>query len=247
MPDPTNHRIPWPRILAEGLVIVASILLALAADAWWSGVQARREAYQGLEGVLGELVDARATITRVGEYHELQSRNTAALGTHLRLVSPDQTIAVPDTMLTGVLFPVGVTEVPAVLVEAFASAGRLDEIQNEELRRQFLRWPTILQDLNSDEMLTREFVSGQLSVFLMNEADLWIARQTIDEFLFGIPQQDADLDHHTDLRSTTSLRNLVNQATGMYGNLSQQSRRLVAATDSLTSIIRQELQYTSRR
>ena len=31
--------IHWPRLLAEGAVICASVILALAADAWWDGRQ----------------------------------------------------------------------------------------------------------------------------------------------------------------------------------------------------------------
>jgi len=30
-------KVPWVRILVEGAVIVASILLALSLDAWWQG------------------------------------------------------------------------------------------------------------------------------------------------------------------------------------------------------------------
>jgi hypothetical protein len=32
------RRLPWRRIIAEGLAIVASILLAFAIDAWWGRV-----------------------------------------------------------------------------------------------------------------------------------------------------------------------------------------------------------------
>jgi len=30
-----TRQIPWLRVFVEGVVIVGSILLALAADAWW--------------------------------------------------------------------------------------------------------------------------------------------------------------------------------------------------------------------
>lgn len=33
--------IQWLRVSIEGLVIVSSILLALAGDAWWDGVKER--------------------------------------------------------------------------------------------------------------------------------------------------------------------------------------------------------------
>ena len=37
---PNQNR--WSRVLVEGVVVVASILIALAVDAWWDGVQQRR-------------------------------------------------------------------------------------------------------------------------------------------------------------------------------------------------------------
>lgn len=36
-------QIPWLPIAAEGAVVVASILLALAIDTWWAERQERRE------------------------------------------------------------------------------------------------------------------------------------------------------------------------------------------------------------
>jgi len=44
-----TRSIPWPRILAEGVAIVVSILLAFGIQAWWQGVQDRlvEEAHLG--------------------------------------------------------------------------------------------------------------------------------------------------------------------------------------------------------
>jgi len=38
-----TRSIPWPRILAERVAIVVSILLAFGIQAWWEGVQDREE------------------------------------------------------------------------------------------------------------------------------------------------------------------------------------------------------------
>lgn len=50
-----DRKIPWPRIVVEGVVIVASILLAFAIDAWW-GDRQRQEAEQVvLQALLDDL------------------------------------------------------------------------------------------------------------------------------------------------------------------------------------------------
>ena len=33
--NPLSRQIPWLRVFVEGVVIVGSILLALAGDTWW--------------------------------------------------------------------------------------------------------------------------------------------------------------------------------------------------------------------
>ena len=55
MPDPPNRRINWPRIFAEGVVIVASILLALTADAWWDERQDRSEEREIIDRLISDL------------------------------------------------------------------------------------------------------------------------------------------------------------------------------------------------
>jgi len=47
--------IAWPRLLVEGLVIVVSILLAFAIDAWWEDRQEAEEARLQIERVVAEL------------------------------------------------------------------------------------------------------------------------------------------------------------------------------------------------
>lgn len=53
----------WSRVVAEGLVIAASILLALAADAWWEGVREQRLESQYLVQLAGDLTNLDDSIT----------------------------------------------------------------------------------------------------------------------------------------------------------------------------------------
>jgi hypothetical protein len=47
--------LPWKRLLAELAVIVAGVLIALAADAWWGRQQEREHAEEYLEQLLADL------------------------------------------------------------------------------------------------------------------------------------------------------------------------------------------------
>jgi len=57
------EKIRWSRALVEGLVIVVSILLALAADAWWEGVQELRleRTYLSQLSASFQVMDTRVT------------------------------------------------------------------------------------------------------------------------------------------------------------------------------------------
>jgi len=60
-----SERIPWSRVAVEGIVIVGSILLAFAIDAWWGQVgraEEERVALVGLETDFSGYVDALARI-----------------------------------------------------------------------------------------------------------------------------------------------------------------------------------------
>ena len=50
-----TQRIPWSRVLAEGAVIVVSILLAFSIDAWWEERQERRQETEYLAAIIDEM------------------------------------------------------------------------------------------------------------------------------------------------------------------------------------------------
>ena len=63
--------LPWKRLLAELAVIVAGVLIALAADAWWEQRRERNEAEDYLQRLL---VDFEATERRLHNTREADSK-----------------------------------------------------------------------------------------------------------------------------------------------------------------------------
>lgn len=85
-PPQQDRSIPWRRILAEGAVIVASILLALAGDAWWGGVQDRQDERALAESLLEEFLDSRPGLE---ERVLLARRMAAGNATLLEILDPE--------------------------------------------------------------------------------------------------------------------------------------------------------------
>ena len=88
MPDYSPR---WSRIVLEGAIIVASILLAFAIDAWWDGVQEERAE----RAALGSLVEEFEANLAELETVELRHRNMYEAG--LAVLDIGYGRAVPDT------------------------------------------------------------------------------------------------------------------------------------------------------
>ena len=99
---------PTGRLVAELLVIVSGVLIALGAEAWWSGREVREIEREYLELLAGEIDDL---IEEVETALELENENLAATGNIGRLVTtgdPDEPFIVGyntagPSLRTGVL------------------------------------------------------------------------------------------------------------------------------------------------
>lgn len=145
-----NQRIPWPRIVAEGTIIVVSILLAFWIDAWWNERQLQadeREAIAQLvadfrtnEELLGDIRAVHETaldaayeiLARAGLGGQPQSDATTAELVYLALRSWTY-----DPVLGGTL--------------SLIQSGRLGILRNSSLRVALAGWPDIVADLTGDE------------------------------------------------------------------------------------------------
>ena len=236
-----TKQIPWLRIFAEGVVIVVSILLALAGEACWVTRIARQTAVSELESVLVELDEARQQIEVVGRQHPRLGSITVALQQDLEASSLDQVLTVPDTMLAGLLV-LSVADPPTAVIDAFTSSGHLDEIRSPDLRRELLAWSSLLRDLRDDEILAREFQQSEVWPYLLSEVDIARAADLAADLVTG--RLDVRLPGTVgavQLRVTTSLKNLVALQARFFRLLTRQSINAVTRLEEMAKLIREEL------
>jgi len=88
-----TRQIPWARIVAEGVAIVVSILLAFGIQAWWDGRQDRELERRLLEGIFADL--AR-------DIGDIGAAMDAALG---RAAGADELLSLIGDPLAGVIEP----------------------------------------------------------------------------------------------------------------------------------------------
>ena len=237
--------LPWTRILAEGAVIVVSILLGLGLDAWWDDRQATSNARRELAGVAAELAEMKAEIERGAAQHARMHGLNRMLVNELSAVPSDGLVTVPDSLLAGLLWTVWVNDPPTALLDAFVSSGQLEQLGDEEMRRELLQWVSILQDLRDDELRARGFQDREARPYLNELADLTTARTALRAAMIGggVNQIEAASGPRlTRLPSSIRLRSLAAEADDFLFLLSSQSASALSSLQSLREVVTQALQ-----
>lgn len=168
VPAPTEERAPeprrwtWPAKTAESFLIVISILVALAGDAWWDGRVERREERDALVALRAEFIASQRDLESSREVHR---RIATAIHTLLQWTGPQPTLPAGDTVPVVLNDAIGsyatYNDRRGVLDGVIASGG-LRLIQNDTLRAMLAGWPAAVEDLTEDEALAMELRNGEL-------------------------------------------------------------------------------------
>jgi hypothetical protein len=126
------REIPWPRILAEGLAIVGSILLAFWIQAWWDDLQDRAEEQKIFVGLKSEFEQNRGLIEIELSYRHavVDSILTIFDASAARSLLESETL---DELIGNVTWYQNIKYSRGAIDGLFQSGG-LSLIENEELR-----------------------------------------------------------------------------------------------------------------
>ena len=158
------ERIPWGRVIAEALVIVASILLALGVEAWWGFRQDRVEERTRLDAVASELREARLGF-------ETHLRQLAAEDSLVaEILSEVQAYSGNARLLDSLLFALGPFNEYAPPLSAYEDAtatGGLSLIRSDSIRRTLGEYRRVVSDDLTEQRIARDHFQTQI-------APLWI-------------------------------------------------------------------------
>ena len=128
-----TRQFPWSKLLLESAVIVFSILVAFAVDAWWSQRQDRVREREYLQLLASDLQSTLANIRRFGSFAD--STSDPALGRLVRAYYEPSTPPA-DTILVWLNAALGQTVVQPRLgtAEALVSTGDIALIRDDTLR-----------------------------------------------------------------------------------------------------------------
>lgn len=178
-----RNRIPWVRVAAEGVVIVASILLAFWIDAWWEQRQDREQAESLLVALLEDFEAASVQLDTMEARHGRLVANGQRLLEYGELgsVPPDEQERVD--FLLGSHFMRPIFEPPMGTVESLLGSGRLDLFDNELLVSGLTNWAAAVASLQRTQGDARAHFYDRLYPYLATRTDLEDLDKGFAEFL----------------------------------------------------------------
>lgn len=163
-------------LLREGLVIIASILIAFAIDAWWDARQERDRTEVYLSALADDFRDARAELDRAAGLHEgVVAAADALMRWEAEGADPDLCADLRDEISWMLAYP---TFDPARgTVETILGSGRVDLIDDPGLIREITRWTSLVDDIQREEAQANEHLAEVIVPMVQEAMDL---KHTLD-------------------------------------------------------------------
>lgn len=165
------RNIPWPRVLAEGVVIVVSILLAFGIDAWWDERQDQISEKELLAQIYAESVANRDLFAAYKQNHQ----NVFDAGIRLLdRTGPQVSLDNEETNLVNIdlgIFSDWWTVQPSIgVISTTLHSGQLNLIESNDLRSELAAWESILEDLRDNEQIVVRLSDGVLGEYWYDNA-----------------------------------------------------------------------------
>jgi hypothetical protein len=211
------QKIPWPRIFAEGIAIVVSILLAFWIQAWWEDRQLQDNERLILESLLTELTETQRNLRIIDSYaggirDASKQLLEAGLGSSEILSDADIDRLIGETTW---YIPVDFLATPEL--DSLVLSDDLWLIENSDLQRLLRIWPKTLIQIRTAIVGQYELFRDRHMPFLEAHASM----QQIKNTAFVQPgtgiEWPGEISHikepisHRSLLSDRELLNLLSQ------------------------------------
>jgi hypothetical protein len=167
----------WIDLGVEGVVIVASILLAFALDAWWDSRGQRQDEAQVLESLHSDFRAAGSQLDRYLIIHRATLGSTEEILSAARVAhsAGDAEVEVATVDLARTL--IGPTfDARLGTLDGLLASGGLVILRSEDLRKRLSAWPGLLADAAEEEATSNTLIRSQMDPILWRQMDISPAR-----------------------------------------------------------------------
>ena len=233
--------IPWTRIFAEGIAVVASILLAFAIDAWWDERQIRVEEQQILQGLEEEFISIREVLTRHLDFHlqDIQSLKKVLM-TFEDNLSDDAGSSVEAALLE-MTAPI-TTDLGNGTLDALLNSGRIDILTNRALRVRLAGWERVIGEVWDDQANNAKMVFEIYLPYFISE-NVAVGVSMGQSYDWPIPTKSIadDPDAIQQLLGDQKFRILVEIRYGFKMHLTGEFESAIAAAEEIIAEIRKSM------
>ena len=169
MGDQIAGRLRISRLFAEGLVVVASILIAFALDAWWDDRQLAEEMAEDLAIVEHELSEnLRLVDLSIGVMEEVVKASNNIVAT-LNANSQEPRAEIEGSTLFWGIFASPTLDPSFGGIDSWIAAGRLAGIESIELRQRLASIRGKVSDVTEEQMVAREMLTREIYPLIREE------------------------------------------------------------------------------
>ncbi len=226
-------KIKWLLIFMEGVVIVASILLAFGIEAWWDGRQERVEERQALEALARDFESAAEEIDQVALVMD-----SVAIAANIILgwtgPSADSRHADSLALLMPSITRVGSFQPPLGTLQALLGSGDLRLIRNDSLRAALASFPSRLAQVSTTEGYGADVLFGELHPYLNQSIPMRRFGRAGD----GVTRFDSDVEG---LLRSLEFENLIQLKLTSLAFLEGSTRNVQGLVTSIRAILDLEL------
>ena len=225
-------------MLAESVLIIASILFAFGIDAWWNERQDRLEEREVLLTLQNEFMRFVETINDRFEIHRDQVAALEQLALSSQVGEWSGTAEAFDVSISHMMSPTTL-DLGSGVVEALVGVGRIEIIVNRELRRKLAAWGGVLDEVLDDEVDNSAMVFDQINPYLAGKGvPVSASFRTWGEQAWRIPSRSAgaNVELVNELLADPEFQTLVEQRLGYKYHLDEE---LDAAIEAANAILRE--------
>ena len=172
-----SQSLPWKRLLSEGAVIVASILLAFAIQAWWEGRQDIRLEADAIATLHAELDLIEGLLDNADRRDSIVGANAQILIGAMS--DPSSVTADSLTAAIGLVTLTHHTDVALTAYDLLVNSGSLDALSNVEVRTEIVFLRSLLSTKDRQEAQHTAFVANRLGPFLDRHVDRGSGRRPL--------------------------------------------------------------------
>ena len=201
-------RIPWARVLAEAVLIVASVLLAFGIEAWWSEGAERRAEIELLRDLRTDFAANDQRLEGHLGFHGLLASSTSVLLDSISNRPSGAEALVPDSAIGSILTSPTYDPLTSTLDAALAS-GDVDLLRHAPVREALADWSRVSEDLRSSETAVRDVVHNHVVPLLAEQVSLAHAFDNVVAWSLGDAAARSALSGSQRVRASSELEGAV--------------------------------------